>query len=222
MREETDFKPKPLVEIGGRPILWHIMKIYAHHGHSDFVLPLGYKGALLREHFSKKSDFKIAFANTGIETDTGGRLLKIRNYLKEDAEFMVTYGDGVSDINLKDLVSFHRAQNTIGTIAGVVPYSKYGLVLADKKTKLATDFKQKPLMDAGSQYVNGGFMVFKNKIFDFLEDGPIEEVFPALISKKQLSVYVHKGFWMSMDTTQEMDRLNKLWKESRPWAVWES
>lgn len=220
LKEETEFKPKPMVEIGGRPILWHIMKIYSHYGHNEFILPLGYKGGMIKEHFSGNPDkFKITFANTGLESLTGERLMKVKKFITND-DFMVTYGDGVSDIDIGRLLSFHKKQGTIATITGVHPYSKYGLVQINKKTSLATEFRQKPLVEFENEFVGGGFMVFNKKIFSYLDDGSLETVFPKLIRRKQLSVYRHKGFWMAMDTYLEMAQLNKLWRESKPWAVW--
>lgn len=245
LKEETEFRPKPMIEIGGRPILWHIMKIYAHHGHNEFILPLGYKGNMIKDfflnhkamlhdftmtasvkndaikfHSDTMDDFSITFADTGLETLTEERLLKIKKYIKGD-DFMVTYGDGVSDIDINALVAYHKQQQTIGTITGVLPYSKYGLVKVDRKTGLASEFKQKPLLETNNQFVGGGFMVFNKKVFDYLEKGNFENIFPNLVSQKQMSVYVHKGFWMCMDTYWEMEELNRLWDSSRPWAVWE-
>lgn len=225
-------------------MLWHIMKIYAHYGHNEFILPLGYKGDVIKNYFlnhkamlydftlassssddlkfhsDSMDDFKITFSDTGLETLTEERLFKVKKYINGD-EFMVTYGDGVSDIDINALIAFHRKQGTVGTITGVMPYSKYGLVKVNAKSGLALEFKQKPLLEANNQYVGGGFMVFNKKVFDYLENGHFENVFPALVSQKQLSVYVHKGFWMCMDTYWEMQELNKLWDSIRPWAIWE-
>ena len=241
MREETEYRPKPLVEIGGKPILWHIMKLYAHHGHNDFILTLGYKGKMIKEYFmyhkafandftlhmstrnvhfhqNGNEDFMITFAETGLESLTGERLLAVRPYITDD-EFMVTYGDGVGDIDIKKLIAFHRSQGTIGTITGVHPHSKWGLLKADPRTNLVTDFYQKPLL---SDYVNGGFMVFHKKVFDYLDKGPIEDAFGKLAKEKQLSVFNHEGFWKAMDTYNEMQEMNELWEKNKPWAVWES
>lgn len=220
MKEKTEFKPKPMVEIGRRPILWHIMKIYAHFGHNEFILPLGYKGNMVKDYFFNHRDFRITFADTGLESLTGERLLKIREYLADD-EFMATYGDGVSDININDLLVFHRRHGRIATITGVHPYSKYGLVKVGSGG-LATVFKQKPLVELKGQYVGGGFMVMNKKIFNYVTEGPLEDAFPKLIADKQLAVYIHKGFWMAMDTYLEMQELNKLWAATKPWAIWES
>lgn len=240
MKEETEFKPKPLVEIGGRPILWHIMKIYAQHGFNDFILALGYKGNMIKDYFLNHKiftndftyhhssneikfhdpvadDFKITFVDTGQESFTGERLLGVKKYIPEN-EFMVTYGDGVGDINIGKLTNFHKNQGTAATITGVHPYSKYGLVSVDKENKLVTGFHQKPLMH---DYVSSGFMVFNPKIFDYLDKGPLENAFPKLIQDRQLSLYIHDGFWRGMDTYHDLEELNRLWSETKPWAIWE-
>ncbi|MEK7509959.1 MAG: sugar phosphate nucleotidyltransferase [Patescibacteria group bacterium] len=240
LREETEFKPKPLVMVGPRPILWHIMKIYAHYGYHEFVLALGYKGEMIKEYFlyeraisndftidtvngeisyhTKLNDgFIITFTETGLDSLTGERILRAKPYITED-EFMVTYGDGVADINIEQLVSFHRKQGTLGTVTAVHPYSKYGLLLFDKETGLAKSFVQKPLM---GECVNGGFMIFRREVFEYFDKGDMESVFPRLIEQNQLSVYMHERFFKSMDTHREMQELNEIWKKDRPWAVWE-
>ncbi|TSC76386.1 MAG: Uncharacterized protein G01um101433_753 [Parcubacteria group bacterium Gr01-1014_33] len=240
LKEETEFKPKPMVEIGGKPILWHIMKIYAHQGFDQFILALGYKGYLVKDYFlnhrllandftigtSKNSiklhsnggdDFKITFAETGLESLTGERILRLKKYIDGD-EFMVTYGDGVSDIDLKKLLRFHRKQKTIGTVTGVHPYSKYGLMEIDAQKNRLVSFQQKPRL---GEYVNGGFMVFNKKVFDYLDNGTMEEAFPRMAEKGEMSVYCHDGFWKAMDTYREMEELNEFWTHARPWAVWE-
>jgi len=240
LKEETEFKPKPMVLIGNRPIIWHIMKIYAYYGYNEFVLALGYKGDMIKDYFlnnktfsndfkldtatneiiffdNKSDNFKITFADTGLESLTGERILRSKKYIEDD-EFMVTYGDGVADINIKKLVDFHREQRTKGTITGVRPYSKYGLVRMDKEEKLVEGFDQKPLL---YDYASGGFMIFNREVFDYLDNGPMENAFFKLVKEKQLSVYKHDGFWRGMDTFLEMEELNKLWSVEKPWAVWE-
>jgi len=240
MKEETEFKPKPLVTIGEKPIVWHIMKTYAHYGFNDFVLALGYKGNMFKDYFlheqtyahdfvldtQKKEigfhgkthdDFKITFADTGLESLTGERLLKIQKYIEDD-EFMVTYGDGVGDIDINALIAFHHSQETLATLTAVHPYSKFGLINIDPASKRATSFVQKPLM---KEYVSSGFMIFNKKVFDYLDNGPVENAFPKLIERRQLSVYRHEGFWKCMDTYAEMEEMNALWETKRPWAVWE-
>lgn len=240
MKEETEFKPKPLVLIGGKPILWHIMKIYSHFGYSEFILALGYKGDMIKDYFLNQraflndftldtarnkinfhnnqcDDFRITFAETGSESQTGERILRVKKYITEE-EFMVTYGDGVADIDIDKLVAFHKKQGTIGTITGAHPYSKYGLIKIDEKRNLVMNFEQKPLM---YDYASVGFMVFNKKAFDYFDEGPIENGLIKLTKESQLSVYRHEGFWKGMDTYREMEELNKLWETTRPWAVWE-
>jgi glucose-1-phosphate cytidylyltransferase len=240
MKEETEFKPKPLVMVGNKPILWHIMKIYSYYGYNEFILALGYKGYMIKDYFlnqraflndfildtatskikfhNNESDhFKITFAETGEESLTGERILRVKKYITED-EFMVTYGDGVADIDINKLVTFHKKKGTIGTITGVHPYSKYGLVKINEKNKLVSQFDQKPLIH---DYVSGGFMVFNKKAFDYFDNGWMENGLKKLTEEHQLSVFEHDGFWKAMDTYREKEELNKLWEENRPWAVWE-
>ncbi|HOQ15673.1 MAG TPA: sugar phosphate nucleotidyltransferase [Candidatus Paceibacterota bacterium] len=240
MREETEYKPKPMVLIGGKPMLWHIMKIYSYYGYNNFILALGYKGEMIKDYFLNfktfindfeletstnninycnglEDNFKILFAETGLESATGERILRVKKYLKNDL-FMLTYGDGVSDIDINKLVDFHLKQKTLGTITGVHPFSKYGMIKIDKKKKLVIDFEQKPLM---FDYVNGGFMVFHKKALKYFDKGPMENGLKKMAKDKQLSVYCYDGFWKAMDTYREMEELNKLWEEKKPWAVWE-
>ena len=219
MKEKTEFIPKPLVLIGGRPILWHIMKTYAHHGYNDFIIALGYKGEMISNYFAKNSGdgFNITFVNTGEESSTGERVLRVKEYITED-EFMVTYGDGVADIDIQKLLAFHRVQDTIGTLTGVNPQSRFGLINVDPETNHITGFLQKPVM---YDRINGGFMVFKREAFDYFDSGSLENIFTVLVPKRQLSVYSHNGFWKCMDTYQEVEELNELWQGSKPWALWE-
>jgi len=246
LKEETEFKPKPMVLIGGKPILWHIMKIYSHYGFNEFIVALGYKGDYIKDYFlnqkyfqhdftlstksghskihkNKKNgnstdDFKITFVDTGLDTLPGERILRIADYIpKEDENFMVTYGDGVSDINISELIKFHRKQGTIGTITGVFPTSKYGLVTVNKK-QMVTSFVEKP---TSQDWVNGGFMVFKRRFFKYLRPGELEHpALKRLISENQLSLFINKGFWHCMDTYTDVDKLNYFWKEGAQWKVW--
>jgi glucose-1-phosphate cytidylyltransferase len=243
LKEETEFKPKPMVQIGGKPILWHIMKIYAHYGFNDFIIALGYKGDYIKQYFlneknmvydfslntlsgktkiirndTKSEDFKITFVNTGEETLPGERILRIKDYIpKKDKNFMVTYGDGLSDINIKALVKFHNRQNTIGTITGVHPRSKYGLLKLGENN-IVENFTEKPIL---KERTNGGFMIFKRDFFSYLKPGEFEHnALQRLVKKKQLSVFIHDGFWHSMDTYPDVDSLNKLWGENPAWKVW--
>lgn len=245
LKEETEFKPKPMVFIGNKPILWHIMKIFSHHGYNEFIIALGYKGDYIKDYFlnqkyfvdnftlhtksgytklhrsdkdKNKDDFKITFVDTGLETLPGERILRIRDFLPEtDEDFMVTYGDGVSDVNIKELVKFHQRQDSIGTVTGVHPKSKYGLLTIDNKY-VVRQFLEKPVL---SEWTNGGFMVFKKTFFNYLRKGEFEhQALKRLIRESQLSVYTHNGFWHSMDTYPDVENLNKLWNENPKWKVW--
>ncbi len=239
LKEETEFKPKPMVMVGAKPILWHIMKLYAHFGHRDFVLALGYKGQAIKEFFlnerayssdftlvtmsgqvefhqSRADDFRVTFADTGLDSLTGERLLRLRPHLG-DEEFMLTYGDGVADVDIDALLRFHRAQGTLATITGVHPHSKYGLVRSDERG-IVEEFNQKPTL---REYVNGGFMVLSPGAWDYVDNGMIEDALIRMADRRQLSVYRHGGFWKAMDTYQEMEELNRLWATDRPWAIWE-
>ena len=244
LKEETEYKPKPMVLVGGKPIIWHIMKIYAHYGFNEFILALGYKADYIKDFFlnqkaftsdftleTKKhntkfflenrqevDNFKITFVDTGVETQPGERILRCQKYIpKKEKYFMVTYGDGVTDLNIKKVLAFHKKQKTIGTITGVHPRSKFGLVKMDAHNYVKS-FIEKPVL---SDYVNGGFMVFDHRFFNYLEEGKTEH--PALVKlvqKHQLSLYNHEGFWMAIDTYKELDDLNHLWARSKPWKIW--
>lgn len=239
MKEETEFKPKPMVLVGEKPMLWHIMKIYGHYGYNNFIFALGYKGETIKEYFLHQKtlvndftldvqkdkikfynnhcdNFKITFAETGLASETGKRILQVKKYITED-EFMLTYGDGVADIEIDELIHFHRKQKTIGTMTGVHPYSKYGLVKIDTKKNLVVNFEQKPLMH---DYTNGGFMIFNKNFFNYLDERPMEYGLIELAKKGQLSIYKHNGFWKAMDTYREVLELNKMWEEKKPWAIW--
>jgi len=220
LKEETEFRPKPMVTIGGKPILWHIMKIYQHFGFNKFIIALGYKGKMISDYFKRKenAEFDVKLIDTGLATLTGERVLRLKNYI--DAQrFMVTYGDGIGDVNIKKLVKFHAIKYTIGTITGVHPISKWGLIIRDTDGRVIS-FKQKPKLD---EFVNGGFMIFDKSFFEYLRTKEmIEDAFLRVIREKQLSVYLHNGFWRAMDTYQDMDELNKLWEDDPRWKVWES
>lgn len=246
LKEETEFKPKPMVLIGNKPILWHIMKIYAYYGFNDFIIALGYKGDYIKDYFLNQQyflhnftlstkngktkihkdkinhnlidDFKITFVNTGQETKPGERILRIKNYIpKKDTDFMVTYGDGVGDINIKQLLAFHRKQKTIGTVTGVLPRSKYGLVQIDRNN-IISKFIEKPVL---RDWVNGGFMVFKKEFFNYLRTDEFEHsALERLVQKKQLSLFIHNKFWHCMDTYADVESLNKYWQEDPKWKLW--
>ena len=245
LKEETEFKPKPMVYIGNKPILWHIMKIYSHYGYNEFILALGYKADYIKDYFlnerafssnflldtkkhstkyynkinDDKENFKITFVDTGLETLPGERILKCEKYIPEkDKYFMVTYGDGVSDINVRKVVDFHKKQRTLGTITAVHPRSKYGMVNISNKS-LITKFIEKPVL---ADWVNGGYMVFSKKFFKYLRPGEYEhEALGRLSKENQLSAFKHNGFWFPIDTYKELEDLNKIWNsENIPWKVW--
>ncbi|MBL7131550.1 MAG: glucose-1-phosphate cytidylyltransferase [Candidatus Omnitrophica bacterium] len=242
LREETEIKPKPLVEIGGRPILWHIMKIYSHFGYKDFILCLGYKGAMIKEYFyhykllmndvtiefdKKRSltfhnncdeiDWKVTLVDTGLNTLKGARIKKIEKYIEGDT-FLLTYGDGVADIDIDETVDFHRKHGRIGTLTGVRPPSRFGDLIVNKDKVLS--FTEKPQASAG--LINGGFFVFNKKIFRYLtekedcdfENGALEK----LADDDQLRIHEHKGFWECMDTFRDTAHLNELWENNK--AFW--
>lgn len=245
LKEETEFKPKPMVLVGGKPILWHIMKIYAHYGFNEFILALGYKADYIKDFFLNQKaftadftintknyrtkyylenshnhdNFKITFVDTGLKTEIGERILRCQKYVpKSDKYFMVTYGDGVTDLNIKKLLAFHKKQKTIGTITGVHPRSKFGLVKTDRNN-LVTRFIEKPVL---ADWVSGGYMVFNRKFFKYLRPGEMEHpALKRLAKERQLSLYNHNGFWMAIDTYKELKDLNKIWNlKNPPWKVW--
>jgi glucose-1-phosphate cytidylyltransferase len=240
LREETEYKPKPLVEIGGRPIVWHIMKHYAYFGFTDFVLCLGYKGEMIKQYFlnykTKMNDFTIGLkdgsvdvhgtegedwnvtcVDTGQEALTGERLLRIAPFIGDDPYFMVTYGDGVSDVNISELFAYHKKHGKIGTLSGIKPLSKYGALRIDEQNSIQT-FVEKPQLN---DRINGGFIVFSNKVFAHLDTHMFENTtLPKLAEKNQLQMFLHDGFWHCMDTYRDYLHLNKLWEDSQPWKTW--
>jgi glucose-1-phosphate cytidylyltransferase len=245
LREETEYRPKPMVEIGGRPILWHIMKLYARAGFTDFVLCLGYKGEVIKDYFLKyeamNNDFTIrlgerdtiayhnehteggwsvTLADTGQNVMTGARIKRAARYLTADT-FLVTYGDGVSDVDISGLVAFHRQRGTVGTITGVRPTSRFGELITSGQR--VTEFNEKPQTHEG--LVNGGFFVFNRTFLDYLSDDPgcvlEKEPLEGLVRDNQLSVYRHPGFWQCMDTYRDYQYLNQLWDAGNaPWKTW--
>jgi len=245
LAEETEIKPKPMVEIGGRPILWHIMKHYAHYGFKEFWVALGYKGDLIKQYFldyynlngSMTIDFSsgqiqsrdkacedwiVHLMETGQETLTGGRVKRLEPWLR-DSSFMLTYGDGVSDVNLADLLRFHRAHGRIATVTAVRPPARFGGLVFDGD--LVAEFTEKPQIGEG--WINGGFMVFEPAVFDYLEgDHSILEAhaLERLAADRQLAAYRHEGFWQCMDTLRDKRLLESLWQTGRqvPWKVWEA
>jgi len=243
MREETEFRPKPMVSIGGRPILWHIMSHYRFHGVREFILCLGYKGDIIRDYFlnfrnynadikidlsdgttsllsDHQVDWHITLAETGDQTMTGARLRKALKYICGD-RFFATYGDGVSNVDLKALLAFHYAEGKKSTVTAVRPPSRFGELLLDGN--LATSFAEKP--QTGSGWINGGYFVFETGAFrDFpQDDGLVLEstIVRSLAAQGELSVYRHSGFWQCMDTYREMQLLDQMWTSGKaPWKVW--
>jgi glucose-1-phosphate cytidylyltransferase len=244
LREETEFRPKPLVDVGGHPILWHIMKLYAHHGFREFVLCLGYRGNMIKEYFlnyeamnndfticlgnesriefngtHEEQDFRITLADTGQETMTGGRLKLAGKYLPDDC-FMMTYGDGVGDVDVARLVEFHKSHGKLATVTTFRPVSRFGILDIDK-TNQVQNFIEKPRSDARA---SAGFFVFQRQVLDYLdgdecvlEHGPLER----LAAERQLIAYNHEGSFYAMDTYRDYQLLNDLWKTGQaPWKVW--
>jgi glucose-1-phosphate cytidylyltransferase len=245
LREETEFRPKPMVNIGHHPILWHIMKIYTHYGHNDFILSLGYKGEIIKEYFyhyelinsdvtlelghpekirihqsHEEKGWRITLADTGEKALKGARLKKIEKYIDED-EFMMTYGDGVADIDINKLLTFHHNHGKLATLTGINPASRFGELKINGNNVISFSEKSKN----SSEFINGGFFVFNKGIFNYLstedncdlEIGALEEISRA----GQMMVYKHSGFWACMDTLRDLDYLNKLWNENNAfWKVW--
>lgn len=211
--------PKSLFPVGDKPILWHIMSIYAYYGFKDFVLCLGYQGSKIRGYFKKLRNWKIEFIDTGLETNTGGRIKKIKDHIEDDC-FLATYGDGLADVNIKELVAFHASRNKPATITAVRPYSPFGIVGIDAHSDSVTHFEEKPRLD---HWINGGFFVFNREIFRYLHDNDIleKDTFGRLVEDKKLNAYKHNGFWECMDTYKDNLRLNHLWARGKaPWAIW--
>jgi len=243
LAEETEVKPKPMVEIGGRPILWHIMKHYAHYGVGEFVVPLGYLGDVIRRYFldyptlrrtisvdlgtgrveledhEPVEPWRVHLVETGAETNTGGRVWQLERWLK-DGTFFLTYGDGVSDINLDRLVTFHRTQGRLATITAVRPPSRFGGLELDGDA--VTTFIEKP--EIGEGWINGGFMVLEPGVFEYLrgpDDSLEQDTMRRLAEDGQLSAFRHTGFWQSMDTLRDVRLLQSLWRSERPpWKLW--
>lgn len=243
LREETEYRPKPMVEVGGRPILWHIMKILSEQGIKDFVVCLGYKGDFIKDYFlnyesrinditiklgegdaviqhtrSSNENWNITLADTGLTTMTGGRIHNIKKYVSNE-RFLCTYGDGLSDIDIKALINFHNSHGKIATVTAVRPTTRFGAMQIDDSGTV-NEFAEKPKSD---KWVNGGFFIFEPGIFDYLkadstlEAKPLEE----LSKKGQLKAYKHEGFWQPMDTYRESLELNEMWaKNKAPWKIW--
>jgi len=241
LSEETDVRPKPMVEIGHRPILWHIMKHYSHYGYKDFVLCLGYKGEYIKRYFSEslalaadmtidfgrgtmephqavRDDWRVTLVDTGQHTETAGRLLQIRKYV-DDGPFMLTYGDGVADVDLNKLLEFHSKHKQLATVTAVHPSARFGQLRLDGHA--VTCFNEKPQMQEG--WINGGYFVLEPGIFDYIPGdvdwarAPLE----GLADAGQLNAYRHEGFWQCMDTLRDKIYLQRLWNQgTAPWKIW--
>lgn len=245
LSEETELKPKPMVEIGGRPILWHIMKIYSHYGINDFIILTGYKSHVIKDYFinyyTRYSDITVDLLNnsvelhktrtepwrvtmlyTGADTMTGGRIAKAKEYLKNE-RFLLTYGDGVADINIESLIKHHELSGKIVTLTAVQPSGKFGALNLDKHNNILS-FKEKPQGDGA--WINGGFFVCEPDIFNYLKDDvnciferePLEN----LANNNELNAYKHCGFWRPMDTLRDKKELTEMWMTGKaPWAIWQ-
>jgi glucose-1-phosphate cytidylyltransferase len=244
LREETEFRPKPMVPVGPEPILWHIMKIYRHYGFRRFIICLGYKGDVIREYFmanryegvdmtinfrddsfklhgTSRDDWEVTLVQTGLETMTGGRLAQVERYIDTE-NFFLTYGDGVSDVNIKNLCAFHEEQGKIATLTAVNLPSRFGSITIDNSH--VTAFLEK--VTVPDQWINGGFFMLNRKVFEYCPNDPglvfETDVLPQLVKNQQLSAYQHSGFWQCMDTVRDRSILESLWKEpSPPWKVWD-
>lgn len=219
LMEYTYKVPKPLVKIGSKPILWHIMKFYACQGFNDFILCLGYKGDQIKEYFKNEKEFKIKFVDTGLKSNKAERIKQIEEYITED-EFFVAYGDDLSNVDIKKLLEYHKSQNKIVTLTAIRPYSQFGILQIHENNTI-TGFKEKPILD---HWINGGFFVFNKQIFKYLKKG-IElekEVFEQLVKENQVLAFKHEGFWKCMNTFKDTLELNKIWEEDKAkWNLWE-
>ena len=243
LSEETGTRPKPMVEIGGRPILWHILKMYAHHGVNEFVICCGYKGYILKEYFAnyflhmsdvtfdmrsnemqvhqkRAEPWKVTLVDTGDNSMTGGRLLRVADYLRDEDAFCLTYGDGVSDVDIAATIKFHRAHGKAATLTATYPPARFGAL--EVKNRRVLSFQEKPMGESGR--INGGFFVLSPRVLQYLKDdttvweqGPLA----GLAAQGELMAYEHEGFWLPMDTLRDKHQLEELWASGRaPWKVW--
>jgi glucose-1-phosphate cytidylyltransferase len=244
LSEETSFRPKPMVEIGGMPILWHIMKLYSHHGVNDFIICCGYKGYAIKEYFAnyalhtsdvtfdlrtdtmevherRAEPWRITLVDTGDSSMTGGRILRVADYLRDEDAFCLTYGDGVGDIDITSSIAFHRAHGRDATMTATRPPARFGAVAMDHEGRV-TSFQEKPVGDGGR--INGGFFVLSPRVLKRItddstvwEEGPLT----GLANDRELVVFEHDGFWQPMDTLRDKNHLEELWTSGRaPWMVW--
>lgn len=244
LREETEFRPKPMVEVGGKPILWHIMKSFAHYGIKEFVVCIGYRGEVIKDYFLNyeartndftvhlgsdhhveyhdrhdESNWRVTVADTGPETMTGGRVKRIERFVAGE-RIIVTYGDGLANVDIDALLQFHESHGKLATVTTIRPLSRFGVMDLEPDGKVLR-FREKPLTD---EYVNAGYFVFEPRVFDYLDEECILEQAPleALARDGQLVAYRHSGFWQPMDTYREYTMLNELWStDNAPWKVWE-
>lgn len=247
LKEETEYRPKPMVQIGNRPILWHIMKVYAQYGHYEFILPLGYKGEMIKDYFYNyelmnsdvtvelgqqggmtvhqphdEAGWKVTMSDTGEDTLKGGRVKRVQRYI-DDETFMLTYGDGVADVDIDALLAFHKSHGKAATVTGINPAARFGeLKTEGDKVKV---FSEKPQVADDDGLISGGFFVFEPRIFDYLSDakecdleyGALEK----LAAEGELMLYRHSGFWACMDTLRDVEALNQMWQNSAaPWKIW--
>jgi glucose-1-phosphate cytidylyltransferase len=242
--EETHLKPKPMIEIGGKPILWHIMKIYSSFGINEFVICLGYKGYVIKEYFANyyrhMSDitfdlsnnsqiihnnnaekWKVTLIDTGDETMTGGRVKRIYDYIKDEEEFCLTYGDGVSNVNISDLIKFHKSHGKLATLTATQSPGRFGAININQQN-IITDFQEKPLGDGN--FINGGFFVMSPKVVDYIDGDHTlleQEPLQKLARDQQLAAYKHTGFWQPMDTLRDKSQLENMWQSRKaPWKLW--
>ena len=244
LSEETENKPKPMVEIGGKPILWHIMKIYSSHGINDFIICCGYKGHIIKKYFLdyfihnsditiltknnklkinhiKSESWKVTLVDTGEETMTGGRLKRVKKYLKDEELFCFTYGDGLSNINIKALIKFHKKHKKLATLTATRPQGRYGVISFGSNDKVK-DFKEKP--EGENNWINGGFFVLNPSVINRIKDDYTsweQDPLMSLANEGQLYAFKHEGFWMPMDTLRDKIYLNKLWEMGKAdWKIW--
>lgn len=243
LAEETSVRPKPMVEVGGRPILWHIMKMYSHHGINDFIICCGYKGYVIKEYFAnyflhmsdvtfdmrsnamhvhqqRAEPWSVTLVDTGDNSMTGGRLLRVKEHLKDETEFCLTYGDGVSDIDIAASVEFHRAHGKAATLTSTYPPGRFGVLDIDRGK--VQSFREKPRGEGGA--INGGFFVLSPKVFDYLADDATvweNEPLSGLAHDGELMAFHHDGFWQPMDTLRDKQHLEQLWASgTAPWRTW--